>query len=65
MDDLMYYCMRPMASCNSASSRPQHPEVIFDPHSNGHDITVLLLNPFNDVKLLQYLAMALQSRCCR
>ena len=44
MDDLMHYCTRPKAECNSASGRPRYRGVIV-----RHEITVLLPNPFDEI----------------
>ena len=41
VDDLMHYCTRPSASCNSVSGRPRHlGGNSFDYTTNRHEITV-------------------------
>ena len=47
MKDLMHYCTRPKAECNSASGRPRYRGVMADYTTNRHEITVLLPNQFD------------------
>ena len=65
VDDLVHYCARPKAECNSASGRPLYQGVIVDYTTNRHEITVLLPNPFDEKQFFFNLAAFLAWSCCR
>ena len=45
MDDLMHYCTRLKAECNS----PRYLGIIVDYTTNRHEISVLLPNHFDEI----------------